>query len=373
MMTNSQQTRLVLPKSVQTKRSLASQTFRNDINRKIKQIIKDEIKQTDKMIRDDVLVFPQTVVGNIKKEKRLGATTPSKESKYGEAYQISIPVKSKIFFNNKSFKAAIKIIPIKPRYLSNNKNYSLDLIISLFFKNRKYQNENPWNELYITYQCSEYVSQGYIQNLPVLYDYLVVRQYNFTNRNLIKQMGPRGPALVMFTELYNYGTLADFTVTTHRFQNVWMNIFFQIYYALFFVMSMGYLHLDAHWNNILIQKVPPGGYWIYQIANKNYYIKNLGYICILWDFGWADFIRSTVVDKDSIPDFQRVPLCVYDALKPGSSKSFCGRLKNAFTKSSMKNINLIHRKFTSIFNTFERDLSNTNENLLGTFSIPNFH
>jgi hypothetical protein len=47
------------------------------------------------------------------------------------------------------------------------------------------------------------------------------------------------------------------------------------------------LHTDLHIGNILVQKIKPGGYWIYKLDNVDYYLPNLGYVFIISDFGFS--------------------------------------------------------------------------------------
>ena len=54
-------------------------------------------------------------------------------------------------------------------------------------------------------------------------------------------------------------------------------MFFQYYLSMF--------HNDAHHGNFLFHKIEKGGYFHYRIYNVDYYIKNEGYIWLIWDFG----------------------------------------------------------------------------------------
>jgi hypothetical protein len=69
---------------------------------------------------------------------------------------------------------------------------------------------------------------------------------------------------------------------------IWFNALFQIMYALiclkrYYNMS----HTDFHTDNILVQKVKPGGYWVYTLNNNKYYVENLGFVFLLHDFGFS--------------------------------------------------------------------------------------
>jgi len=51
--------------------------------------------------------------------------------------------------------------------------------------------------------------------------------------------------------------------------------------------SGGLFHNDCHYKNFLYLKIKPGGFFHYKIYDKDIYIKNYGYIWIIWDFGLA--------------------------------------------------------------------------------------
>lgn len=66
------------------------------------------------------------------------------------------------------------------------------------------------------------------------------------------------------------------------------NIFFQILSALHSLKyQFNMIHADLHFENILIAKVPEGGYWKYTINGKHYYLPNMGYQIYLNDYGYA--------------------------------------------------------------------------------------
>ena len=57
--------------------------------------------------------------------------------------------------------------------------------------------------------------------------------------------------------------------------------------ALMFNTYTDHLHNDTHLGNFLYHTVDKGGYFHYKYKNKDYYLENLGYIMVIWDFGLA--------------------------------------------------------------------------------------
>jgi hypothetical protein len=64
------------------------------------------------------------------------------------------------------------------------------------------------------------------------------------------------------------------------------NTLTQIFMSLaFFNYKLKSFHLDTNTGNFLYYKIKPGGYFHYKILDKDYYIKNIGYLWLLCDFG----------------------------------------------------------------------------------------
>lgn len=68
-------------------------------------------------------------------------------------------------------------------------------------------------------------------------------------------------------------------------------------------------HNDLHAGNVLVHKIKPGGYFLYKINNKNYYVPNLGYVFLLWDFGMISIpgmIKGKFENKKNETDIARI-------------------------------------------------------------------
>jgi hypothetical protein len=61
----------------------------------------------------------------------------------------------------------------------------------------------------------------------------------------------------------------------------------QVFIAILSFHSLGYSHNDAHWGNFLYHKINPGGYIKYNINGYEVFIENLGYLWIIWDYGFT--------------------------------------------------------------------------------------
>lgn len=79
----------------------------------------------------------------------------------------------------------------------------------------------------------------------------------------------------------------------------WKSLVFQIVYTLN-ILQKKYkmMHNDLHYGNILVDNnIKPGGYFVYEIKDKKYYIPNNGVVLKLWDF---EFV---MIYSNKIPDF----------------------------------------------------------------------
>lgn len=146
----------------------------------------------------------------------------------------------------------------------------------------------------------------------------------------------------LYSEYATFGDFYKWAKMKHS-NEMWMNALFQISVGLYAIKKYYNMHhTDFHTGNILVHKVKPGGYWVYTINRKNYYLPNLGYIFLLSDFGFAWIPNKLLVDwhyKDKLAHLTKVGLEFYDLLILIESirdidlpDKFLNLLENMFTK-----------------------------------------
>jgi hypothetical protein len=112
--------------------------------------------------------------------------------------------------------------------------------------------------------------------------------------------------------LYNeYATYGDFYLWSKKEHSdeLWYNALFQIMIGLLAIKRyFNMIHTDFHLGNILVNKVTPGGYWIYKIDGRNFYLPNLGFVFLLSDFGF-----SWIPNKLQVPWHYTNTLCFITA------------------------------------------------------------
>ena len=68
---------------------------------------------------------------------------------------------------------------------------------------------------------------------------------------------------------------------------------------MFFHKHINALHCDTHGGNFLYHKIKPGGYFHYNLYGKDYYLENIGFLWVIWDFGLINpFHNSLVVNNN---------------------------------------------------------------------------
>jgi hypothetical protein len=98
------------------------------------------------------------------------------------------------------------------------------------------------------------------------------------------------------TELAD-GTLAEFIHDADE-KTIINSVIQCLISIVFFHKLMRYSHNDAHFNNYLIHNIKPGGYFHYNIYGVDYYLKNLGFLVILNDFGLIEDLTIKNVYND---------------------------------------------------------------------------
>lgn len=218
-----------------------------------------------KLDKDKKPIF--RIGNNIILNKRIGSS-----SSHGLVYLSTFRDK-----NKRLFKYAVKIIPITYKTLTEAK------IITIL------------NEAIIKDRCPHFpISYG---NVKCLMNDKENSSFSGTTvSNEITSVNiplKDKDYLVYLTELAN-GDLETFLKDV-KDQSLIDNTITQIYLSLlFYYKEIGTYHCDAHSGNFLYHKIKPGGYFYYKIGGVNYYLKNEGYLWVIWDFEQSVPLTSNV-------------------------------------------------------------------------------
>jgi len=240
-------------------------------------------------------------------DKRFGSP-----SAFGEAW-------IGVTFEN-GYKVAIKKMPLGKYDM--HKSYTKEQLLS---------GDSAWAEMAAYNFCSTLVLANICPNLPLLYKNFWCPKCTFVNKR-IKGKKER-PCLLVVNELAD----GDLTGYIDNKPHVWSdelvkNCVFQIVAGLYALEKYyNMTHNDLHDGNILVHEIEPGGFWHYKVDEKNYYIPNLGYVFLLWDFGMAH-VPGKIKGRPEFLTLDATPI-------PSETDvgRICGILQDVFGEKKYKN------------------------------------
>jgi hypothetical protein len=206
-----------------------------DINQCLKIEVKDKDNITYSLANDNI-----KIVKRIGTASAYGAIYKSKGNNEGELFRFS----SKIMESNEYNLNEVKILKDVTNIVISKKNPHFPIMYYNF--NCNYPQENA--------------------NLP---SYINNKEY-----------------YINISELAN-GDASKYILDNYKNDILMNNALAQIFISIVSFHSIGYTHHDTHWGNFLYHKVKPGGYIQYIINGRELYVENIGYLWVIWDFGFA--------------------------------------------------------------------------------------
>jgi hypothetical protein len=156
--------------------------------------------------------------------------------------------------------------------------------------------------------------------------------------------------------IQNSETYDNWVYNKHS-SNEWYNVYFQIIVNIYILQKyFNMIHLDLHAGNILVKKVPKGGFWEYIIDNKSYKVPNLGYQLFIIDFGqaWIPDLFKTGYVKNPHKAYDLQKLFRSTLHFTSSSKDFKTEIRNIIKR--VKN----EEQFENIINDIWGKMYNKN-------------
>jgi hypothetical protein len=103
---------------------------------------------------------------------------------------------------------------------------------------------------------------------------------------IVKKSITKKKNLYIFINEIANGDFKSFIPKYNKNDKIILNAVTQIILSLFFYYkTTKSFHNDSHWGNFLYHKIKPGGYLHYKIGSTDFYLENLGYLWVIWDFG----------------------------------------------------------------------------------------
>ena len=199
-------------------------------------------------------------------------------------------------------------------YYNEIDKYTINYVIKLVVLD-KYQS---LYEIRILEYLTKYAIDYEFPHFPMTYDILYCKRNNITKllENEIKDNDynifenlekKKGDILFIINEyanggdLYHYNKMINykFSYDINKIEKYFTNAISQILISMMFYHKIvNSTHGDLHQHNVLNHKTSVGGYFHYKLYDKDYYIENIGYIWVIWDFGLSvPFDNSDKINK----------------------------------------------------------------------------
>lgn len=321
--------------------------IRHSSSTSITPIFKNQIKNIENRIQFYYDMKNNTVINN-KKEYCLNITY---NNYYEPIYTFNnIHIIRKIGSNSKFGDVYLATI----RNNNNNKKQIFAIKITDI-------NINTLNEIKILKILTEACINNKCHHFPILYNILTCYKYN---------------KISLLNELAN-GDLKTFIIENNHYSCLYSNALVQIFMALIlFYKYTGNYHNDLHWGNVLyhMNNKDKNKYYHYKIFNKDIYLKNLGYLWIIWDFGKAKTFKEK--NNSVSTDFNRIinafifkDINIY---KYGWLKTYRFNKINYDIYHHIFKINLITNSFITKDKYTKKDMNNFINKIINAFIDENF-
>ena len=287
---------------------------KKDVKKDVKKVDKKEVKKVDeKEVKKEVKKVD-------KKDVKKSINNSSCIIKIGDDLIIDDKIKLDKPFGSKS----VFGINYISHYL-NDKDFKFSSKIQFYTREAKKEFE------YLKVLNDFRKDKNFI-HFPLLYDYTICPSNKFDNKEDLPpffQIKKKVGYIVIFNELLS-GDLKNYIyeIAKNNYE-LWLNAIEQIYMAIASLHSLGLNHKDSHYGNFLYKEVEKGGYFHYKINDEDYFIPNLGYMWVIWDFGVSYVIHR---HYDYVEDYNY--LCL--SLRYNNEKLITPEFKRKFLLDDKK-------------------------------------
>ena len=207
-------------------------------------------------------------------------------------------------------------------------------------------------EVIILQQLTELIITRRCPHFPIIYSIIKCDNNDMNDSSYIKSSSNKSISKIpifhynkyysILTELAN-GDVKTFMKNHNKEIKLVKNALAQIWLSLiFYYKYTNNYHSDAHDGNFLYHKIKSGGYFHYKIYEKDYYLKNEGYLWIIWDLEQSKPLDSLLGNHyellDLTFDFKTINYYFTNHLQLKDSKEIKRILKNTikYTPTNLK-------------------------------------
>ena len=217
---------------------------------------------------------------------------------YKDNYQIKYKIGDKIILDKKIGDDSRNGIVFLSHFKTSSYN-SLDKYLTFATKLTDFRRTSNIRE----YNILEYLTQLNIDevcpNFPIGYGKLVCTTSEIMEFEKVLSLNLRqekrhilGSKLYDKDHIFIFNEIADGSLKQFKYNrnltsiNIKINALEQcILSIMFFNKYINAYHNDCHYGNFLYHLIKPGGYFHYNIYGTDYYIENIGYLWVIWDYG----------------------------------------------------------------------------------------
>jgi hypothetical protein len=134
--------------------------------------------------------------------------------------------------------------------------------------------------------------------------------------NLPKNIHNKNNLLITLNELAENDH--DYFITLYYRDDkiIWNSLVQVILSLMFFHKYINAYHRDSHNGNFLYHKTKPGGYYHYNLYGKDFYLENIGFLWVIWDFGLIQpFSNSKLINNNKYGIGDNNTLLIIDYMK----------------------------------------------------------
>jgi len=299
-----------------------------------------------------------------------------------------------------SYRIGNRII-LKKR-IGSNSVYGIVYLSEFREKNKKiftfaskvypHMNSKTKMELELLNKLTNVVRMELCPHFPIFYGYVICEKIlnnknkfnkdSFKKSNLkdktISQKINKFPDLVIinlkkrfittFNELANGDLWKFFELYGNNSSYIINALIQQLLSIMFFNYYTNRIHNDTHAGNFLYHKIKAGGYFHYKLFGIDYYLENLGFLWVIWDFDLSSKTEEAIKQYNKIrtnnTDYNRI-MEMYLSYKDGGYNPHEEIQNN-------NNVKIFVKKLTSLYNSnynFNRHNINTFKTLI--VKLPN--